>query len=900
MALTKHYWLYILFSAISLPVRSQLSGIVLNTNHEPIPYSTIALLNADDSTLQSFAIAAVDGYFNISNIKPGNILLQVSCLGYKTLYKKINYLPDLENDTIILNRNDKTIKEIEVSTDKIPIRIKQDTVEYDAGAYKIKPDAVAEDLLKKLPGVEVDKNGNIKAQGENVLNVLVNGKEFFSNDPLVATKNLPADALEKVQVYDKKSEQTEVTGIDDGEREKTINLLLKENKKSAIFGEGAAGIGSTDHYKLNAKAFRFTEKTQVAALGMFNNVNQFGFTFKDYLDFSGGMRGFNGDQTQFNSNSGLPVDFGDNINGQVKSGAGGFNCTYEPRKYDRFNVSYMVNGSDQYDLQKAYTENYTSANPLYTYEMNEENSNDLNHSLILLWKNRIDSVQNFNVKVNLQAESSNNSNNDISTLSQSDSITDELNNISSENSTVFSGNIKGIYIRRLNSPWSSIKANVEINYSKSLSDAAYENSFRQSQLLNTSYLRDDNLLNSQFSASFSATRKIGKFDYVEPGIEAGIADNENKRNDLTSEIVVSIYDYKNIYKWVRPFALYKWNKAKKHFVIGIKAEQLQLENKNTSETISSENYLYILPLINWENEYKKGKRYSINYQSKIVTPTIQQSIPVVDNKNIQFLTIGNPGLKPEYQHAARVNWAIFDQFSFTSLFSRLFFRYTKDNITSSKIINENLTQTITAVNGGDEFTGELSSEFSTPLKALRLLININAGENFSKSNNFINLQENRSTIFEHHAGIGLENRKKEKFDISADATFYQTVANYSINIVPSYLRSIYDFSFQFTQKKWNAGFTTSINNYSEGRNSKATIIPLLSSQATIYFAKANRISLTFQCEDVLNKNKGFERINESNYFKETSSLATGRYFLISFKYRLNKFASPEVKVDIAK
>jgi hypothetical protein len=188
--------------------------------------------------------------------------------------------------------------------------------------------------------VEVDRNGNIKAQGEEVKKVMVDGKEFFGDDPKVATKNLPADAVEKVQVYDTKSNRAEATGIDDGQRDKTINLQLKDDRKTAWFGALEAGAGTEGHYQSSAKAYRFTPEKQFAALGMLNNITKFGFSFSDYLNFTGGMHG--GDGLRLTDD--LPIDFGQQPNGLITSGAMGLNYSIEKRKDNRFYTSYLANG----------------------------------------------------------------------------------------------------------------------------------------------------------------------------------------------------------------------------------------------------------------------------------------------------------------------------------------------------------------------------------------------------------------------------------------------------------------------------------------------------------------------------------------------------------------------------
>ncbi|MCF8295153.1 MAG: TonB-dependent receptor, partial [Bacteroidales bacterium] len=284
----------LLFVGLAFTVAAQqgaIKGFIYDDKGSPLPYATTVLLNPSDSTLLYFGITNQQGLFEIKDINTGKYLLQASFLGFQSYYKELTIpVPSNNLGIIILKPKMESLGAVNVEAERIPILIKKDTVEYNAGSFKTNPDAVAEDLLKKLPGVEVDRSGNIKAQGEDVQQVLVDGKEFFSSDPQVATKNLPADAISKVQVYDKKSDETELSGIDDGSYQKTLNIILKDGRKNAYFGDVSGGYAPSDKYQSNAKLYRFNKEYQFAALGMLNNVNRFGFSFKDYIDFNGGLQ----------------------------------------------------------------------------------------------------------------------------------------------------------------------------------------------------------------------------------------------------------------------------------------------------------------------------------------------------------------------------------------------------------------------------------------------------------------------------------------------------------------------------------------------------------------------------------------------------------------------------------
>ena len=271
----------LLFATQSFGQTWDLTGALYDDQAEPLAAGTVVLLNPADSTMEFFGITNTRGQFEIKNIREGSYLLQASYMGFRTFYNPIR-IPRAEGPDvgdIVMRPLPVNLEGAEVVGEAVPLQIQGDTVVYNAAAFKTRPDAMTEELLKKLPGVEVDRAGNIKALGEDVNTVYVDGKEFFGSDPTVATRNIPADAIDKVKVYDKKSDQAEFTGIDDGTRNKTLNLELKEDKKKGVFGDVLAGYGSDQYYKASGKVYRFSDKVQMAGLAMINNVNEYGFSF---------------------------------------------------------------------------------------------------------------------------------------------------------------------------------------------------------------------------------------------------------------------------------------------------------------------------------------------------------------------------------------------------------------------------------------------------------------------------------------------------------------------------------------------------------------------------------------------------------------------------------------------
>src|SRR5438552_1799981 len=283
-------------------------GVAFDTiSKQPIVAATITILEKKDSSLVSFTITDNAEQFELKGIPNGEYRLLITHVGYhnsNTFFAITDENKNADLGNIIMNDINKVLKEVVITDEAPPVTLINDTIQYNAGSFKTQPNANVEQLLKKLPGVKVEKDGTIKAQGEKVNRVLVDGKEFFGNDPKMASKNLPADAVDKVQVYDKQSDQAQLTGFDDGNYEKTINLKLKKDKKKGMFGKVNAGGGTNERYEAKFNLNSFKGARQFSAIGMGNNTNAEGFSFMDILNFTGELarmqRGSNGGNININ------------------------------------------------------------------------------------------------------------------------------------------------------------------------------------------------------------------------------------------------------------------------------------------------------------------------------------------------------------------------------------------------------------------------------------------------------------------------------------------------------------------------------------------------------------------------------------------------------------------------
>jgi hypothetical protein len=395
----KSYTLILLFLASGLWATAQkgigsIKGKIVDAQNKlPLQDATITLLALEDSATVGFAVADKTGAFEIKNINAGSYITGITFTGYLQFIKNITITaanPVINMDTIRMAADTSMLQSVVVVLP--PISVKNDTVEFRAGAFKTKPNATVEDLLKKLPGVEADKDGKVTAQGEEVTKIYVDGKEFFSNDPKVAIKNLTAELVESIQVFDDMSDQAKFTRIDDGSRQKTINIKLKKNRKQGFFGRSSIGAGSSERYESSVSANMFDNKTQLSVVGGANNINRMGFTFNDLnnLSNSGNNRGGGG-----NGNRSFSIR-GNGANGNTRAWNGGVNFRDEWGTKMEFSANYFVSNVNNIATTRNYQESlFPNDSVAYTSRETYRNSTNTNHRFGLRWEYEIDSMNSI-------------------------------------------------------------------------------------------------------------------------------------------------------------------------------------------------------------------------------------------------------------------------------------------------------------------------------------------------------------------------------------------------------------------------------------------------------------------------------------------------------------------------
>lgn len=901
--------LAILLSGVFMSLKAQVSsvnGLVTNEKGEPLPSATVVLLDPSDSTMISFGISNAEGAWEIKAVRPGNYLMQFAFLGYETAYRAIE--SPLKDGpfwgVMAMTPKPVNLDGVQVIGEYVPMQIKKDTIEFNARAFKTKPDAVVEDLLKKLPGIQIDRSGNIKAMGEDVSKVLVDGKEFFGADPKVATRNLPAESLEKVQVFDKKSEEAEFTGIDDGSRNKALNLVLKEDQKKGVFGHLQGGYGTDNHYQANAKMYKFNDKIQAAALAMQNNINQFGFSFQDYLDFKGGIGSLmsgGSARIEISADGNSPINFGQQQSGLTSSGAGGLNFSYSWNKDRRAYISYLGSGKDTYLERLTYSENFLTDGSYIQRDSLGQNQRDTTHGINFGVRYEIDSTQSIFLDGNGSLTFANQWGESYTT-SLADAILQNRQNRAANNGSERGSIGAGAsYLKKMNANKTVLKIAGNGNYSASSSRLDWTNRDwfigRDQEQTSALYQKTDTK-NESYTGSLSVTQKLSGKYFITPDFSVNSRYDELNRtqglpwpDDAIIDSLSPDFNFNHL-KFQGGLNLKRSTESTQmNFSLDAQMNQTRNSLWGDGGMDYEQETFYLLPGFNLDWEYRSGHRLNLMYQSNVAQPTLNQLLPVQDNTNSLSVFYGNRLLKPEFQNNVFAHWIIFDQFSFTSFFTSLNLNYTRDKINWSRTIDDQFRQTATLINVEDDYSARANIDFSTPIRKLGVKVNLGLSESWNRGMNLVNGLENTNTNLSHNFSISLENRKKDKWDVIAGGSLRITDARYSLQ--QSLNNRYTDFSYyteiRFTPNEdWNFNATADVTSYNDRSFGESLTVPLIGAEISYYFLANNRASLSLQGADLLNKNKGITRISEMNYLRETRTNIIGRYVMLSFKYRLNK------------
>jgi len=903
--------LFFVAAASAVSAQNKIKGSVVDTTATPLPSATIMVLKAADSSLVSFALTDGQGGFEVERIAKGDYLLRVTYVGYANFDKTFSFTENGQEEdfgVVKMQSESALIDEVLVTGERNPITIKQDTIEFNAGSFKTQPNAVVEDLLKQLPGVEIDRDGGVTAQGEDVQRVLVDGKEFFGRDPKLATQNLPADAVEKVQVFDQKSDQAQFSGIDDGQREKTINLTLKENMKKGVFGTITAGMGSgggDGRYVGRTSINSFNKGTQFSIIGTGNNINEQGFSMADYQNFSSGSGGGG----RFRPAGGAPVNFGNN-SGIATTYALGLNLNHEFKEDTDLNLSYFYSRFDKLTETSAQQQTFLGRNSgFFSDELSVQDDLNANHSVNLKFESDLDSMSSVLVRGTFGF----NTTDALATLvsASNDSNGDPVNasdQVNNSNGDVLRGNGSVLYRRKFKKGGRNFSLNADygVNNNDFIGNTTSLNTFYtdgSGNFFTDDLIQDFDQLNEvdNYSAKLSFTEPLGKRRYLEFNYEHSKNKTDVDRAVYDISTGEQIYDeaLSNLYR-----SGYTYNNYGMNFIINRQAYSLTVgaTMQNTdldgdlllTDTEIRQQFTNILPMLSYKYNFTSTKNLYLNYETNVIEPSLTQLQPIVDNTNPLNIYVGNPNLKPEFRHNVRLRMHAFNPANFSGFFGNLNLTYAKNKIRNTQLIDDQFITTTTPVNVSDDYRASMFISYSARIPSLGMGYRVGPRSSYSKGITFINGERNNTNNYTNGVNLRFNNLKREKIDIQFGGNISYTTSQFSIDADRNqdFINSTY-----FGEVNWMIKERFTINTeldyqiYNGISDDFKQDIPIWNAEVSLLMLKGKKGQLKFGVYDILNQNRGVNRVNQFNYTLDTQVNALGRYFLTTFTYNLKGFSA---------
>ena len=904
-------WLYLLLTTPVLAQKVSIQGHITDSLGLPLPGATVILLKSADSTLVNFGVTNDKGVFVLKGLPRSSYLLKVTFVGRKTYSATVD--PPATGDEVQMGairlQEAKTQLDEVVVEEVVPVVVKRDTIEYNAAAFKTNPNAVVEDLLKRLPGVEVDNDGNIIAQGEQVRRVTVDGKDFFGGtDPKMATKNLPADAISKVQIHDRKSDQAMFSGIDDGQREKTINLELKPEKRNGAFGTAQAGYGTDERYQARASLNKFGQGRQLSFLGMANNVNEQGFGMDDYMNFTGGsqqMASGGGMRVQINASDqgSVPLNMGNRANGIMNTYAGGLNFSNSFNKKTELTTSYFYNHLDHDKSQSTYRQNFLDDGEYNYQDLSEQNNTNDNHRVNLMLDHKIDSMNSLRLTTSATYS---HTDSDVHTLSENvDPDGKILNENASQSTTtgdVFSLASNLLFRHKFAKKGRTFSMNLLLNANEDDRDGNLNANYSYAEGTSEKLRQRNEQHTSSLSvgATASYTEPLGDRKYLEATYS--IRQNSNSINRPVYDVseMGEVFNdslsnqYSSDYTYQRGGLNFRMNRRKYSVTVSALAQQTRLVgNLSRVDEPISRSYLNVVPAVRFNYDFSNTRHLRFDYETTVQEPNIQQLQPVIDNRDPLNPYVGNPALKPAYQQSWRLNFNAFNPGSMLSFFTFVDVDYTTHAITNA-VFNENFIRTTMPVNVSGNTSINTNASLGFPINALKSRMNIGASWRETYGQNVIDSRTYDITQRRTGGNVRYDFRYEEILMVNVGAQLnYQTTSYEFDQPDQHYFNTTYraeaSVSFLRTFQFISSLEYLIYDNQSTGYRQE---IPLLNASISRFLLKNKTGELRFSVNNLLDKAIGVSQTSSVNYVERVTSNALGRYFMVSFIYSLNKQLNP--------
>jgi hypothetical protein len=890
--------------------------------------ATVFLQSRADSLNKQILLTDSTGKFSTKAL-PGLYKLQITTVGYlpvDTLLMVGDSSKHLGN--IAMMKNEGLLGEVVVKAALPPVKQKGDTLEYNSSAFKVNPDASAEDMVKKMPGITIEQ-GSVKAQGEEVRKVTVDGRDFFGEDATATLKNLPAEIIDKIQVFDRLSEQAQLTGFEDDNTTKGINIITKANMRNGQFGRVFAGYGTDNRYSAGGNVSFFNGDRRISVVGMTNNINMQNFANEDLLGVTsasssgrgarGNMRGGRGGGGQQGNRS-----FGSSGNflvgqqpGISKTNSLGIN--YADKWSDKLNVtgSYFFNNGNNSASEVTNRQYFVGSDSTQLYDENRtSNSTNDNHRINMRLEYKMDSANTFIITPNISIQK-NNSVSNISGLNSTDKgIISETQNINRSNNSGYNINNNILYRHAFAKRGRSVSLNIGTSFNnrngETFIDAFNTGDNIQDSLRQFSDRKSNGY---QLSANLSYTEPISKQSQLQLFYRPSYSESHSHQQSFQFDGFAGKYNlfdsslsnkFDNRYTTHNGGFTYRINSKKNSFSAGLSYQHADLQGEQVFPFTATTNRQFsnVLPTAMWNSKLSAKSSLRVQYRSSTSAPSVNQMQNVINNNNPLILSTGNPNLDQQYTHNLIARYTYTNTAKSLSFFGNIFFQKTNDYIGNATFLASSdsaLSNTVTLYKGSqlmkpvnlDRYWNLRSfATLGVPLKFMKSNINVNTGYSYSNIPGIVNNIDNVSKAQTYNAGAVLASNISENvdFNLSYTANFNSVKNSIQPALNNNYFISTAGIQVKLLSKNgWV--FQNDLNNQSyhgltDGFNQNFWLWNVSVGKK---FLKNNNGELRLSVFDLLKQNQSIRRNVEEIYVEDVRTQVLKQYFMLTFSYKLRNF-----------
>lgn len=917
--------LVLIFSLGAVIAKSQdiaLKGKVADkSDKSAIVGATVKLISLRDSSKIKLVVTDKSGNFVFNNLNASGYRLFISFTGYEKVEQRVNLqASNITPLSFSLAKMATDLSDVTVIAKAAPARQKGDTTEYSANQFKVNPDATAEDIIKKLPGVTVAKDGTVTAMGEQVRKVTVDGKEFFGDDATAALKNLPASVIDKIQVFDKLSDQAQLTGFDDGNSQKTVNIITKSGIKNGQFGRIYAGAGTDSRYSAGGNVSFFKGDRRISLVGNFNNINMQNFASQDLLGLTsssggggrgGGRGGMGGGADNFNVGQ---------ASGISKTNAFGINFSNVYAKKLTLTGSYFYNNSHNNNESVVNQETFAAVKNRFSLQKSTSVTDNTNHRISLRLEYKIDSANSIFIIPNISFQK--NSSSSFSSVNTYKGIADSISNSITPRSTSDRNgfNIRNniLYRHAFAKKGRTLSFGFNTTFTKndgeSISDTRYRfydgNGIFLYDSLQNRFI-DNSTNGNTFGGNVAYTEPVGKkgqlqFDYT-ISVQKNKADQQNfsfdgQKYTMFDTLLSNRFD--NTITTNNAGINYRLGQSRdEQLSFGVNFQHAKLQSQRVFPTVTSvgQSFATILPNLMWRKKLSANVNVRVFYRASTNFPSVSQLQDVVNNSNPLYVTSGNPDLKQSYTHFLSGRYAYTNSKTSKSFFANLFLQTASDYITNASYFLDTVVNNI-PITGNSQFTKPVNLNgfkslrtfftYSMPLKFIKTTLNVSTGFSYSKLPGMVDYQKTFTNSYAYNGGVVLASNISEyvDFNVSYNANFTNSATNTATSTTSKSLNQVIGAQINLLNKKgWFIQNDVSGNTYSGLSGGLNQRFWLWNAAIGKKFLKNKAGELKLSVFDLLKQNQSIVRTVSENSITDSQTQVLQQYFMLSFTYSLKNF-----------